>query len=100
MRPIVLELSGDAVESLCLPPERAEEDLRREFAVFLGKEGLLTRQKARLHSLLQACLSETQSLSAVAIELDGGRVQALKRVASAPTMRVTASMREIGRAHV
>ena len=47
MSSLVLEISGDILESLRLPEERAKEELRREFAVFLVKEGVLPRHKAR-----------------------------------------------------
>lgn len=48
MKPIVLEIPEDIVRSLRVPEARAEEELRREFAVFLVKEGLLSRPKARV----------------------------------------------------
>ena len=53
MQPIVLEISGDVLDALRLPRDRAEEELRREFAVFLVKEGLLPRQKARLIAAME-----------------------------------------------
>ena len=42
-----LPIPDDAFAALKLPPERAEEELRREFAVFLVKEGLLGPAQAR-----------------------------------------------------
>lgn len=36
-----LQIPDDAFAALKLPPDRAEEQLRQEFAVFLVKEGLL-----------------------------------------------------------
>lgn len=45
---IVLEISGEILDALRLPEGRAREELHREFAVFLVKEGLLPRAKARL----------------------------------------------------
>ncbi len=47
MSTVSLQIPEDTVHSLKLPPERAEEELRREFAVFLVKEGLLDRAPAR-----------------------------------------------------
>ena len=47
MSAVSLQIPEDAVDFLKLPPERAEEELRREFAVFLVKEGLLGRAQAR-----------------------------------------------------
>ena len=48
MHSITLEISGDILEALRLPEARAAEELRREFAVFLVRESLLPRAKARL----------------------------------------------------
>jgi predicted HTH domain antitoxin len=42
-----LPIPDDAFAALKLPPARAEEELRREFAVFLVKEGLLETAQAR-----------------------------------------------------
>lgn len=42
-----LPIPDDAFAALKLPPARAEEELRREFAVFLVKEGLLEAAQAR-----------------------------------------------------
>jgi hypothetical protein len=42
-----LPIPDDAFAALKLPPERAEAELRREFAVFLVKEGLLEPAQAR-----------------------------------------------------
>jgi predicted HTH domain antitoxin len=42
-----LPIPDDAFQALRLPPGRAEEELRREFAVFLVKEGLLEPSRAR-----------------------------------------------------
>jgi|GEM_PF-5097351 len=47
MSAVSLQIPEDAVHSLRLPLGRAEEELRREFAVFLVKEGLLERAPAR-----------------------------------------------------
>ena len=47
MTPVNLQIPGNLVDKLKLPPGRAQEELRREFAVFLVKEGLLTRSQAR-----------------------------------------------------
>lgn len=48
MSAVSLQIPEDAVDFLKLPPDRAEEELRHEFAVFLVKEGLLGRAQARL----------------------------------------------------
>ena len=48
MTSLVLEIPGDILEALRLPEGRAKEELRREFAVFLVREGLLPNAKARL----------------------------------------------------
>jgi predicted HTH domain antitoxin len=47
MATITLEIPADIADALRFPPSRAAEELRREFAVFLVKEGLLPRHKAR-----------------------------------------------------
>lgn len=47
MAAITLEIPEDIAAALRFPPSRAAEELRREFAVFLVKEGLLPRHKAR-----------------------------------------------------
>jgi predicted HTH domain antitoxin len=47
MAAITLEIPDDIAAALRFPPGRASEELRREFAVFLVKEGLLPRHKAR-----------------------------------------------------
>jgi predicted HTH domain antitoxin len=47
MAAILLEIPDDIAAALRFPPSRASEELRREFAVFLVKEGLLPRYKAR-----------------------------------------------------
>lgn len=47
MAAITLEIPDDVVAALRFPANRASEELRREFAVFLVKEGILPRQKAR-----------------------------------------------------
>lgn len=47
MAAITLEIPEDIAGALRLPPSRADEELRREFAVFLVKEGILPRHKAR-----------------------------------------------------
>jgi predicted HTH domain antitoxin len=44
---ITLEIPEDIAAALRLPPSRASDELRREFAVFLVKEGLLPRHQAR-----------------------------------------------------
>ena len=44
---ITLEIPGEIAAALRFPPGRASEELRREFAVFLVKEGLLPRHQAR-----------------------------------------------------
>lgn len=44
---ITLHIPDEAQDALNLPPARAEEELRREFAVFLVKEGLLAPTQAR-----------------------------------------------------
>jgi predicted HTH domain antitoxin len=44
---ITLEIPEDIVAALRFLPSRASEELRREFAVFLVKEGLLPRHQAR-----------------------------------------------------
>lgn len=47
MAAITLEIPDDVAAALRFPANRASEELRREFAVFLVKEGILPRQKAR-----------------------------------------------------
>lgn len=47
MKTLVLEIEPDVLEALRLPPDRMAEELRREFAVFLVREGLLPRAQAR-----------------------------------------------------
>lgn len=47
MAAITLEIPDDIAAALRFPANRASEELRREFAVFLVKEGILPRQKAR-----------------------------------------------------
>jgi len=47
MKPLVLEIGSDVLEAVRLPPDRVAEELRREFAVFLVREGLLPRAKGR-----------------------------------------------------
>lgn len=47
MAAILLEIPEDIAAALRFPPGRASEEVRREFAVFLVKEGLLPRKKAR-----------------------------------------------------
>ena len=46
-RAITLEIPEDIAAALRFPPYRVSEELRRELAVFLVKEGLLPRYKAR-----------------------------------------------------
>ena len=48
MAAITLEIPDNVAAALRFPPSRAAEELRREFAVFLLKEGLLPRHEARL----------------------------------------------------
>jgi predicted HTH domain antitoxin len=48
VKPLLLEIGPDVLEAVRLPPDRVAEELRREFAVFLVREGLLPRAKARL----------------------------------------------------
>lgn len=43
---MVLEIPADITRSIRLPEDRVEEELRREFAVFLVKQGLLPQHKA------------------------------------------------------
>jgi predicted HTH domain antitoxin len=47
MASITLEIPDDIAAALRFPENRASEEIRREFAVFLVKEGILPRQKAR-----------------------------------------------------
>ena len=47
MSRIQLEIPDEVLFALKIPEGRAEEELRREFAVFLVKEGLLPRPQAR-----------------------------------------------------
>jgi predicted HTH domain antitoxin len=47
MAAITLKISEDIAAKLRFPPGRASEELRREFAVFLVKEGILARHEAR-----------------------------------------------------
>jgi predicted HTH domain antitoxin len=42
-----LQIPDEAFQALKIPPGRAEEELRQEFAVFLVKEGLLHPAQAR-----------------------------------------------------
>ncbi len=44
---ITLEIPEQIAARLRFPPSRAREELRREFAVFLVKEGILPRHEAR-----------------------------------------------------
>ncbi len=48
MASLSIEIPGEVVEALGLPQGRAEEELRREFAVFLVRERLLSPHRARL----------------------------------------------------
>jgi predicted HTH domain antitoxin len=48
MNPFTIEIPADVIAALRLPRGRVAEELRREFAVFLVKEGLLPRPKARV----------------------------------------------------
>lgn len=47
MGSVVLEIPADVLKALRLPAVRARDELRQEFVVFLVKEGLLSRAKAR-----------------------------------------------------
>jgi predicted HTH domain antitoxin len=47
VKSLVLEIGPDVLEAIRLPPDRVADELRREFAVFLVREGLLPRAKAR-----------------------------------------------------
>jgi predicted HTH domain antitoxin len=47
MTTLSLQIPDEAYQALKLPPGRAEEELRNEFAVFLVKEGLLRPAQAR-----------------------------------------------------
>jgi len=47
MAAITLEIPADIVARLRFPPARASEEFRREFAVFLVREGILPRHEAR-----------------------------------------------------
>lgn len=47
MAAITLEIPEDIAARLRFPPARASEALRREFAVFLVREGILPRDGAR-----------------------------------------------------
>jgi len=47
MAAITLEIPDEIAARLRFPPNRASEELRREFAVFLVKEGILPRHEAR-----------------------------------------------------
>src|SRR5262249_26340958 len=47
MAAITLEIPEDIAARLRFPPARASEELRREFAVFLVREGILPRHQAR-----------------------------------------------------
>ena len=47
MTTLCLQIPDEAFKALKLPPGRAEEELRQEFAVFLVKEGLLDPAHAR-----------------------------------------------------
>lgn len=44
---MVLEIPDEIVHALRIPERRADEELRKEFAVFLVREGLLSRPMAR-----------------------------------------------------
>lgn len=47
MESLVMEIPPEVLQAMKLPEKRAREELRREFAVFLVKEGLLPRPQAR-----------------------------------------------------
>lgn len=47
MESLVMEIPPEVLQALKLPEKRVQEELRREFAVFLVKEGLLPRPQAR-----------------------------------------------------
>jgi predicted HTH domain antitoxin len=53
MAAILLEIPDDIAVALRIPPGRATEELRREFAVFLVKEGLLPRHQARAFAMME-----------------------------------------------
>ena len=53
MSSLNLLIPAEVVDSLRLPPGRAEEELHREFAVFLVKERLLTRAQARRVAVME-----------------------------------------------
>jgi len=48
MAGLTLEIPPEAILALKCPPDRAQQVLREEFAVFLVREGLLPRPQARL----------------------------------------------------
>jgi predicted HTH domain antitoxin len=47
MTTVCLQIPDEAYRALKLTPDRAEEELKHEFAVFLVKEGLLNAAQAR-----------------------------------------------------
>jgi len=47
MATLYLQIPDEIFNVLKLPPDRAEEELQQEFAVFLVKEGLLAPSQAR-----------------------------------------------------
>ena len=48
MSGVIVEIPQEAIHALKIPETRATEELCREFAVFLVREGLLPRPQARL----------------------------------------------------
>ena len=53
MAAITLVIPDDIAAALRFPPNRASEELRREFAVFLVKEGILPRQTVGRLALME-----------------------------------------------
>jgi predicted HTH domain antitoxin len=53
MAAITLEIPEEIAAALRFPPSRVGEELRREFAVFLVKEGFLPRHEARVLAAME-----------------------------------------------
>lgn len=53
MAGLVMEIPPEVLQALKLPEKRVHDELRKEFAVFLVKEGLLPRPQARQFAGMQ-----------------------------------------------
>lgn len=75
MAAITLEIPEDIAAALRFPPSRASEELRREFAVFLVKEGLLPRHQARqLAALERVAFEDLLARRGVACEITADEI--------------------------